>query len=115
MVRDSNDLRVDPITLSQPSRRPDFITLTRDNRPTRTRIGLRIPKWYHQEPVISRLVSHYNLTVNIAAALLGTNVQNEGWFDLELQGTTQQIHSALIYLFELDLEVWLESNPADDW
>lgn len=41
-----------------------------DNTLTNKRIRLRIPKDYHQEPVISRLVSEYGLTVNIAAAIL---------------------------------------------
>ena len=44
-----------------------------DSRLTQTRIKIRIPKDLHEEPVISRLISHYGLTVNIAAALLGSN------------------------------------------
>ncbi|MBD2733329.1 NIL domain-containing protein [Nostoc paludosum FACHB-159] len=58
--------------------------------PTNKRIRLRIPKDYHQEPVISRLVSDYNLTVNITAAILGANAVGDGWFDLELKGTEAQ-------------------------
>lgn len=87
-----------------------------DHRPTQTRIRLRIPKEYHQEPVISRLVSHYGVTVNITAALLGANARDDGWFDLELRGPNHQIESALTYLNELDLEMWLDStsNP-DGW
>lgn len=80
-----------------------------------TRIRIRISKKYHQEPVISRLVSDYGLTVNIAAALLGANARDDGWFHLQLQGTSQQISSALIYLNDLDLEVWHESEKANDW
>lgn len=80
-----------------------------------TRIRIRISKKYHQEPVISRLVSDYGLTVNIAAALLGANARDDGWFHLQLQGTSQQISSALIYLNDLDLEVWHESENANDW
>ncbi|MGJ5631746.1 NIL domain-containing protein [Nostoc sp. CALU 1950] len=57
-----------------------------DNTLTNKRIRLRIPKDYHQEPVISRLVSDYGLTVNITAAILGANAVGDGWFDLELQG-----------------------------
>lgn len=52
------------------------------------RIQLRIPKDYHQEPVISRLVSDYGLTVNITAAILGANAVGDGWFDLELQASS---------------------------
>ena len=85
-----------------------------DNRVTQRRIRIRIPKQYHREPVISRLVSHYNLTVNITAAILGANASGDGWFDLELQGTQPNIESALTYLDELDLEVWNEAEP-DGW
>jgi hypothetical protein len=84
--------------------------MTSDNTLTHKRIRLRIPKEYHQEPVISRLVSDYALTVNISAAILGSNAVGDGWFDLDLQGTTAQIDSALIYLNDLDLEVWDESK-----
>lgn len=84
--------------------------MTSDNTLTHKRIRLRIPKEYHQEPVISRLVSDYGLTVNISAAILGSNAVGDGWFDLDLQGTTAQIDSALIYLNDLDLEVWDESK-----
>lgn len=84
------------------------------DRPTQTRVRLRIPKNYHQEPVISRLVSHHGLTVNIMAALLGANAHDDGWFDLELRGQVRQIRSALIYLDELNLEIWHDSNAQDD-
>lgn len=85
-----------------------------DQRTTQTRIRLRIPKSYHQEPVISRLVSHYGPTVNITAAILGANARDDGWFDLELRGRMPQINSALTYLNELDLEVWNSSDSDDD-
>jgi NIL domain len=90
---------------------------TGNNRPTQTRIRIRIPKGYHEEPVISRLVSQYGVTVNIAAALLSANAREDGWFDLELRGTNLQIQSGLTYLDELDLEVWNElSDPtAETW
>lgn len=84
------------------------------NRPTRTRIRLRIPKEYNDEPVISRLISHYGLTVNITAALLGANARDDGWFDLELRGTNPQIQSALTYFDELDLEIWGASDSEQD-
>ena len=87
-----------------------------ENRPTKTRIRVRIPKEYNDEPVISRLVSHYGVTVNIAAALLGANARDDGWFDLELRGTNPQIQSAFTYLAEMDLEMWNESNSEiDGW
>jgi ABC-type methionine transport system ATPase subunit len=84
------------------------------NRPTHTRIRVRIPKEYNDEPVISRLVSHHGVTVNIAAALLGANARDDGWFDLELRGTSPEIQSALIYLDEMDLEIWRESDTEKD-
>ncbi len=77
-----------------------------DNQLTHKRIRLRIPKDYHQEPVISRLVSDYGLTVNITAAILGSNGIGDGWFDLDLQGTSAQIDSALTYINDLNLEIW---------
>ncbi len=85
-----------------------------NNRPTQARIRVRIPKDYHQEPVISRLVSHYDVTVNINAALLSANARDDGWFDLELRGTGKQIKSALSYLNELDLEIWGQSTLEQD-
>jgi ABC-type methionine transport system ATPase subunit len=87
-----------------------------DHRITQRRIRIRIDQEYHQEPVISRLVSDHQLTVNIAAALLSANSAESGWFDLELRGTEPQIRSAFVYLNELDLEVWPESDPeVDGW
>ncbi|MDF5720550.1 MAG: NIL domain-containing protein [Rhizonema sp. PD37] len=88
--------------------------MTNDNTLTNKRIRLRIPKEYHQEPVISRLVSDYSLTVNISAAILGSDAIGDGWFDLDLQGTSPQIDNALIYLNDLDLEIWDESE-TDIW
>ncbi len=89
-------------------------TETEDNKHSKTRVRIRIPKEYHQEPIISRLVSHHGVTVNIAGALLGANARDDGWFDLELSGTTRQLQSALTYLEEMDLEIWGRSNPDDD-
>ncbi|MEG4029409.1 MULTISPECIES: NIL domain-containing protein [unclassified Microcoleus] len=87
---------------------------SRDNRPTQTRIRIRIPKEYHQEPVISHLISEYGLTVNFNAALLGVKTLDDGWFDLELNGTSKQIETALIYLNDLDVEIWSNSNHPDE-
>ncbi|MBD2448832.1 NIL domain-containing protein [Nostoc sp. FACHB-152] len=78
------------------------------------RIRLRIPKDYHQEPVISQLVSDYGLTVNITAAILGANAVGDGWFDLDLKGTDTQIQNALNYLQHLELEVW-DDNQTGNW
>ncbi len=88
-----------------------------DPRLTQARIRIRIPKNYHDEPIISRLISHYGVTVNITAALLGANARDDGWFDLELRGTAEQIRSALLYFNELDLEIWRDNmnEPHDGW
>ncbi|HEY9618184.1 MAG TPA: NIL domain-containing protein [Microcoleaceae cyanobacterium] len=105
-ICDRHDLAADPASTASDS-----------NRLTQARIRIRIPKNYHEEPVISRLVSHHGLTVNIAAALLGANARDDGWFDLELRGSQEQIRSALLYLNELDLEIWQDSPGAqlDGW
>jgi ABC-type methionine transport system ATPase subunit len=84
-----------------------------ENQLVRKRIRLRIPKEFHQEPVISRLVSNYGLTVNITAAMLGSNGIGDGWFDLDLQGSSEQIESALIYINDLDLEIWHDINTGN--
>jgi len=45
------------------------------DRPTQTRIRLRIPKNLHEQPVISRLISHHgSFTVNhsVSSAMLVT-------------------------------------------
>jgi ABC-type methionine transport system ATPase subunit len=88
--------------------------MANDNTLNHKRIRLRIPKNYHQEPVISRLVSDYGLTVNITAAILGANAVGDGWFDLELKGTDSQIQSGLAYLQDLKLEVW-DDTKTDAW
>jgi ABC-type methionine transport system ATPase subunit len=88
--------------------------VTNDTRTTEHRIRLRIPQQYHQEPVISQLVSQYHLTVNIAAALLGANANGDGWFDLVLKGNNANIQAALSYLDELDLELW-QGEESDGW
>lgn len=89
-------------------------SVSNDQRLTHTRVRIRIPKRYQQEPVISNLISNYGLTVNIAAALLGANAREDGWFDLDLQGTVPQIQSALLYLNDLDLELWYDSD-RESW
>lgn len=81
-----------------------------NQRPTQVRIQLRIPKDYHQEPVISRLIADYGITVNINGAILSANACDDGWFDLELRGQERYIKSALIYLNDLDLDIWNKSD-----
>lgn len=111
----NSSLFEEPVAIPQPD--IAAVTFNEDDRPTSTRIRIRIPKNYHDEPVISRLISHYGLTVNITAALLGANARDDGWFDLELHGTSQQIGSALVYFNELDLELWRDNTEeqGDGW
>lgn len=88
----------------------------RERHQSLLQIRLRVPKEYHREPVISKLSSDYNLEVNILGALLGQNAREDGWFDLQLKGTPQQINSAMIYLSDLDIEVWRDSQvEIDGW
>lgn len=70
-------------------------------------IRTRIPKIYQKQPIISRLISRYDLTVNIAAALLGNYHRNCGWFDLELLlGSPQNVEACLAYLQALNIDVF---------
>ncbi|MEH2389869.1 MAG: NIL domain-containing protein [Nostoc sp.] len=57
-----------------------------------------VPQRYHGQPVISRLVSRYGLTVNIKAASLTSESDSDGWFDLELSGNPQRLTNSLSYL-----------------
>lgn len=85
-------------------------------RITTSFITLRVSKSYHQEPVISNLISKHGLTVNITAAILGENAKDDGWFSLELRGKNHQIQSGLAYLQELDLEIWSKSHiDEENW
>ena len=88
--------------------------MSSENTLINKRIRVRIPQDHHQEPVISRLVSEYGLTVNIKAAILGQDAVGDGWFDLDLQGTEAQIQNGLTYLQELKLQVW-DENSSSDW
>lgn len=81
---------------------------------TQKEIRVRIPKNYHDEPVISRLVSDYGLEINIKSAILGGNAIGDGWFVLDLQGTNEQIDLAMSYLRNLALEIW-DNNQSYSW
>jgi L-aspartate semialdehyde sulfurtransferase ferredoxin len=87
--------------------------LERNSTEMTTQITMRVPQSHHKEPIISRLVSEHGVTINIIAAILGENAKEDGWFNLELKGTEPQIQSALVYLKELDLEIW-DKSKADD-
>lgn len=85
-----------------------------DNREMQIELQIRVPQSYHQEPVISQLISEYQVKVIVLAAILGKHGQGDGWFDLKLIGTTQQINNAVIYLADLDIEVWHGQDIEQD-
>jgi len=69
---------------------------------------VRYSKDLHEEPVISRLVSHHGVRLISQVPYLA-NARDDGWFDLELQSV--QIQERLTYLDELDLEIWTNPPP----
>lgn len=81
-----------------------------DRRQVRSRVRIRVPSTYRPEPVLSTVISRFGLTVNVLAALLGSNRDSDGWFDLELNGTADRIQNAMLYFNELDLEVWSDAE-----
>ncbi len=85
-----------------------------DDQIIHKQIRLRISRNFHQEPIISRLVSDYGLTINITAAILGANAVGDGWFELDLQGFATQIDDAINYLQDIELEIW-DENSVSDW
>lgn len=78
----------------------------------RLRLQLCILKTYYEKPIISELVSRYGLTVNITSALLPPDMQDDGWFNLDLWGTTSQFNSSLQYLEKLGLPIWLDWSSS---
>lgn len=90
------------------------MSIQHDDRLSHTRVRIRIPKDYQHEPIISNLATRYGLTINITAALLSYNARDDGWFDLELQGTAQQTHHALLYLNDLNVEMWHDADRTTE-
>lgn len=84
----------------------DERNITQDQT-TRAKFKVSIPKNYRSFPIIAGLVTYCGLTVNITGALLDTNTENDGWFNLEICGHHEQIVSGLRYLKQLDLQIWL--------
>jgi ABC-type methionine transport system ATPase subunit len=80
----------------------------------RVRLQLCILKNYYHKPIISELVSHYMLTVNITSAVLNPDIQDDGWFDLDLWGRPQQLRDSISYLEKLELPLWLGSIPENN-
>ncbi|WP_414528832.1 NIL domain-containing protein [Nodularia chucula] len=65
---------------------------------------IRIPLHYQRQPLISRLVSRFGVTVNIKAAMLSAT-NSYGWFDLQLQGNSEHIYDGLLYLQNLGVDL----------
>jgi NIL domain len=74
----------------------------------RLRLQVCVLKSYYEKPIISELVSRYGLTVNITSASLKPDMQDDGWFDLDLWGAKKQLYSSLSYLEKLGLPIWLD-------
>ncbi|MBD2462937.1 NIL domain-containing protein [Oscillatoria sp. FACHB-1407] len=73
-----------------------------DNRLIQTHIRLQIPKNFHREPIISRLISEHRIAVNVTSAPAATNLRCDRWFTLELRGKVKQVRNALAYLNEIN-------------
>jgi ABC-type methionine transport system ATPase subunit len=83
---------------------------------TKLRVRLYIPQSYWQEPIISQIISRFNLTVNITGAVLEKNTNLPGCFDLELRGSMSQIRDGLNYLESLNIKIVGKSNTdGDSW
>jgi ABC-type methionine transport system ATPase subunit len=86
------------------------IDLTSNQSFSEKRIRIRVPKERHQEPIISTMVANYKLVINIAAAVLGANAHGDGWFDLRLKGTAENVQAAMAYLRDLGVDIWQEED-----
>ena len=69
-------------------------------------IDINIPKVLHQEPILARLISEYNIIVNFNAAVLDRKATGGGWFNLSLEGYPQDVENALNYLRGLEIEIF---------
>ncbi|KAB8331617.1 NIL domain-containing protein [Scytonema tolypothrichoides VB-61278] len=81
------------------------MTLSTTLNSTLSQIHIRIPQHYHRQPIVSRLISRYDLIINIASALLETHAKDDGLFNLEIQGVSQRLEAGLSYLQELNIEI----------
>lgn len=81
---------------------------------TNVRVRLQIASHYRQEPIISQLTLNYGLVVNITSALLGDNTNGNGYFDLELQGTTDQISQGLLFLKSHNVAISSKPGTSGD-
>lgn len=73
-------------------------------------IDINIPQQLHQQPVLANLIGNYNLIVNFKAAVLDRKATGGGWFNLNLEGHTQDIENALKDLQELGVKVFYHGS-----
>lgn len=97
----------------QTKTRLTLASVTKLSDTTQIRLQLHIPSFYHQEPILSRLISDHGLLLNITGARLEAT-HHQGQFDLELRGTPQQIHRGLTYLQSLNVKIIGKSSAAGD-
>lgn len=90
-----------------------------NNKLKSVKISLHIPPEYHQQPVIFKLASDFNLEVNITSALLGESTEGDGWFNLLLKGSKESLKEGLKYLTDSNIEVWNHNDEDQvlikDW
>ncbi|APB33119.1 hypothetical protein GlitD10_0805 [Gloeomargarita lithophora Alchichica-D10] len=92
---------------------PAPVTTPADTGLQCSHIHVRIPKAACDVPILSGLVSEHGLMVNLRGGLLSPSHEDDGWFDLDVQGTPAQIQSGLDYLRQRGLQVWHQERKAD--
>jgi NIL domain len=75
-------------------------------------IDINIPQQLHQEPVLAKLISNYDVIVNFKAAVLDRKATGGGWFNLDLEGYPQDIDNALSYLQNLEIEIFDRTHTS---
>ncbi len=80
-------------------------TLAPKNYLQEARLKIRIPRQYRQDSILFKLVSQFQLEVNILAALLPQKGNSDGWFEILLKGDKKNIDDGLFYLSEFGIEI----------
>ncbi|WP_017301321.1 NIL domain-containing protein [Nodosilinea nodulosa] len=80
-----------------------------------TQVQIRIPKARHSDPVMSNLINRYGLKINILGGLLGSNGQEDGWFDLAIEGRAGTVYEALLDLIEIEADLWFDTDADDGY
>ncbi|MBF2063512.1 MAG: NIL domain-containing protein [Calothrix sp. C42_A2020_038] len=87
---------------------------TEHNQTARLKLKLGILKRYQRQPIISKLVSDFSLTINITSAILPDNACHDGLFELEIWGKLQQIHASLMYLEKLGMPLLIDASQESE-